>query len=171
MGRTDEVADLEAKANEGGQSKKRILAEGDDCPICYEAMHDVDVKTLTFCEECGNALHTECFNQCRFLSHEISSYRKHLTGARTAKPLTCVWCRAKWAVVASAAGGNVTSGPSTSEGYLNLGAVAGVSPVRDTSTCKNLLASCLPCLSPVYDSDYNGPRRGHPGGYRRSYYY
>jgi hypothetical protein len=44
--------------------KKRIPGPDDDCPICYESMHGVDLESLTFCEECGNALHNECFRQC-----------------------------------------------------------------------------------------------------------
>ena len=43
---------------------RRMPGADDDCPVCYESMHDVDVKTLTFCKECGNALHNECFRQC-----------------------------------------------------------------------------------------------------------
>ncbi|KAI0362357.1 hypothetical protein OH77DRAFT_1515614 [Trametes cingulata] len=103
--------------------KKRLPAEDDDCPICYENMHNVAEKLLTFCEECGNGLHKECFQQW----------------AKAAKAgVTCVFCRAAW-VVAPAAGGK----PARSvEGYLNLADVAGVSPVRDTS------------------SYYHGPTRG-----------
>lgn len=29
-------------------------------------MHNVAEKQLVFCEECGNALHNECFGQCTF---------------------------------------------------------------------------------------------------------
>ncbi|KAF8577250.1 hypothetical protein K439DRAFT_1664311 [Ramaria rubella] len=134
LGHTDDEAELGSKATEVEQNKRRTPEEGDDCPICYESMHDVDVKALTFCEECGNALHTECFQQW----------------ARTAIPVTCVWCRAKWAIVPSNATGTM-GGVAASEGYLNLGAVAGVSPVRDTS------------------SYYDGPRRGQ-SLWRRSYY-
>ncbi|KAF8498353.1 hypothetical protein JB92DRAFT_2795532 [Gautieria morchelliformis] len=139
MGRLDESAELESVADKGDEGKMRIPEEGDNCPICYESMHDVDIKTLSFCDVCNNALHTECFQQW----------------ARTARPLTCVWCRAKWAVPQNDAGSSAGACVGTSEGYLNLGAVAGVSPVRDTS------------------SYYNGPRRGQKGRgnfYRRSYY-
>jgi hypothetical protein len=58
-------------------------------------------------------------------------------GARAAATLTCVWCRAKWVDVGSSTGANAKT-RSTSEGYLNLGAVAGVSPVRDTSSCTDM---------------------------------
>lgn len=45
-------------------SKKRIPGEEDDCPICYDTMYQVSDAQLTFCEECGNALHKECFTEC-----------------------------------------------------------------------------------------------------------
>ena len=60
------------------QSKKRLPGEEDDCPICYENMHRADEKTLTFCEECGNGLHKECFQQCRAFCG-FSSTRQILT--------------------------------------------------------------------------------------------
>jgi len=44
--------------------KRRIPGEEDDCPICYDTMYHVAEAALTFCEECGNALHKECFVQC-----------------------------------------------------------------------------------------------------------
>jgi ribosomal protein L37AE/L43A len=47
--------------------KKRIPGPEDDCPICYESMHKVAENKLWFCEECGNALHGECFRQCTTL--------------------------------------------------------------------------------------------------------
>jgi hypothetical protein len=36
------------------------LTSGED-----ETMGGVEPKKLTFCDECGNALHTECFQQCQ----------------------------------------------------------------------------------------------------------
>ena len=45
-------------------SRRRIPGPEDSCPICYECMHGVSQDKLVFCEECGNALHTECFGQC-----------------------------------------------------------------------------------------------------------
>jgi len=98
-----------------GEVSRRIPGEDDDCPICYESMGGADkVKHLTFCEQCGNALHTECFRQW----------------AQTRKPLTCVWCRAEWITESS----NGETDRLNEEGYLNLSSVAGISPVRDTST-------------------------------------
>ncbi|KAI5124074.1 hypothetical protein M0805_003901 [Coniferiporia weirii] len=55
--------------------------------------------------------------------------------------LTCVFCRAAWVMADVVPGGSARAG-SSREGYLNLGGVAGLSPIRDTS------------------SYYNGPRRG-----------
>jgi len=113
-----------SKITDDAAKKKRIPGPGDDCPICYEAMHGIDLKSLAFCQECGNALHNECFEQwARTNPHN----------------LTCVWCRAKWFVAASASSSGARR---TTEGYINLGGVAGVSPVRDTSTY------------------YHGPKRG-----------
>ncbi|KAI0053364.1 hypothetical protein FA95DRAFT_1579484 [Auriscalpium vulgare] len=99
-------------------TKKRVPGPDDDCPICYEGMHGLPDKKLTFCEECGNALHTECFQQW----------------AKSTPNLTCVWCRAKWIVPGPARGGGRGSGAGSSEGYINLAAAAGLSPQRDTST-------------------------------------
>lgn len=76
-------------------------------------------------------------------------------GAKTAKRnLTCVFCRAKWVLAGAGAAGGGGAGAAggggaaaargsrrTAEGYLNLGAVAGLSPVRDTSTCTFFLHS------------------------------
>ncbi|KAL1944646.1 hypothetical protein VTO73DRAFT_3076 [Trametes versicolor] len=97
--------------------KKRLPEKEDDCPICYENMHGVAETLLSFCEECGNGLHKECFQQW----------------ANTAKgAATCVFCRAKW-VAPVAAGASKAAGRSA-EGYINLASVAGVSPARDTSS-------------------------------------
>lgn len=91
--------------------KRRIPGPEDSCPICYESMHDEPEASLTFCDECGNALHTECFEQWR----------------RSAVELTCVWCRAKCSK-------NKSGASPTSGEYVNLGEVAGISGKRDTSS-------------------------------------
>ncbi|KAH9952030.1 hypothetical protein B0H21DRAFT_10402 [Amylocystis lapponica] len=121
----ERVRDAYARATGKAVSKaasakqnKRVPGPEDDCPICYENMHGVNENTLTFCDECGNGLHKECFQQW----------------ATTSKNnLTCVFCRAKW-VVAPVAGSSSSSSATRSEGYINLGGVAGLSPVRDTSS-------------------------------------
>jgi len=103
-------------------------------------MHGVDKNRLTWCDECGNALHKECFDQCTLVI--CFQYIDHLligglvVGARTSgKNLTCVWCRAKWVLPTTGAG--AAGGSMTSEGYMNLGNVAGVDNVRDTSSCEH----------------------------------
>jgi len=103
-----------ASTSTPSDSKKRIPGPEDSCPICYEGMHGIAQKKLVFCEECGNSLHTECFEQWR----------------RSAAKLTCVWCRAKWPMGVE----DGTGARPTSEGYLNLGSVAGLSGERDTSS-------------------------------------
>jgi len=94
-------------------TKRRIPGPEDNCPICYESMYGESEGRLTFCEECGNALHSECFEQWR--------------QSRRVAELTCVWCRAKPRKKESGAS-------TTSEGYVNLGQVAGLSGKRDTSS-------------------------------------
>jgi len=116
-----EGEEIESKAKETEQDQRRVPQEGDDCPICYEDMHEADIKTLTFCVECGNALHNECFTQW----------------AKTKQPVTCVYCRATWTATGVGAAGTskgTSGGTHTQEGYLNLGSAAGLSPIRDTST-------------------------------------
>ena len=128
---------------EDASTNKRIPGPDDDCPICYDGMHGVAEASLVFCEECGNALHKECFQQCQsfLFSVQIDHLLYFISGQRTAasngKDLTCVWCRARWIVArpSSGAGGGVKRSMGAF-GYMNLADVAGVSPVRDTSTCK-----------------------------------
>ncbi|KAJ7604481.1 hypothetical protein FB45DRAFT_1070388 [Roridomyces roridus] len=118
---------------EAAGPKKRIPGEEDDCPICYDVMHGVDEKKLTFCETCGNAVHGECFAQWK------------QTAQKGHNKLTCIYCRAEWPSVSTGASGSgAGAARTTAGGYLNISGVAGVSPVRDTSTY------------------YQGPRRGRP---------
>ncbi|KAJ7203801.1 hypothetical protein GGX14DRAFT_647966 [Mycena pura] len=63
--------------------KRRIPGEEDDCPICYDNMNAA-TEMLTFCEECGNAVHGECF--ARWKQTSESARRK----------ITCPYCRAEW---------------------------------------------------------------------------
>ncbi|KAI0647256.1 hypothetical protein C8Q79DRAFT_615946 [Trametes meyenii] len=99
------------------KGRRRFPEEGDDCPVCYEGMHKVAEKLLVFCEECGNGLHKECFQQWA-------------NAARGG--VTCVFCRAKWIGPGATGAGKAAS--RSVEGYLNLAGPAGVSPVRDTSS-------------------------------------
>ena len=60
-------------------------------------------------------------------------------GARKT-PVTCVYCRSPWvspATEAAASGG----GSTMRDGYLNMSSAAGISGIRDTSSCK----SCNVC--------------------------
>ncbi|KAF8707331.1 hypothetical protein AX14_013607 [Amanita brunnescens Koide BX004] len=100
-------------------NKKRLPTEDDNCPICYETMYGVAENALNFCETCGNALHDECWKQWKASS------------VRNGKSVTCVWCRAE---TVPAGERNTYNGGYGNEGYVNLGAIAGCSPVRDTST-------------------------------------
>ncbi|KJA24154.1 hypothetical protein HYPSUDRAFT_38918 [Hypholoma sublateritium FD-334 SS-4] len=119
-------------ANTAATKKKRVPGPDDDCPICYDGMHGAAEASLVFCEDCGNALHKECFGQWQ------------RTATSSGKDLTCVWCRAPWVLPYAGAAGAAVPGARRAEGgYLNLGAVGGASPVRDTTTY------------------YHGPRRGH----------
>ena len=63
-----------------------------------------------------------------------------LSGQRTAasngKDLTCVWCRARWIVARPSGSAGGVKRSMGAYGYINLSDVAGISPVRDTSTCK-----------------------------------
>jgi len=61
---TGQIAESSSAAT---NTKRRIPGEEDDCPICYDTMYHVAEAALTFCEECGNALHKECFVQCMLL--------------------------------------------------------------------------------------------------------
>ncbi|GAA5858171.1 hypothetical protein JCM1840_001069 [Sporobolomyces johnsonii] len=118
------AADLEEDRGEGGSGglmpRKRVPAEGDACPICYEDFTPNSEAGLVFClsfQGCGNALHSECF----------------ANWARTVTPVTCPLCREKWAAAVPTA--NAAAGPSRSpEGYANFAAQAGISGKRDTSS-------------------------------------
>ncbi|KAF7327864.1 hypothetical protein MKEN_00366300 [Mycena kentingensis (nom. inval.)] len=99
------------------KTNKRMPGEGDDCPICYDSAYNVPEKNLTFCETCGNAVHSECFGQWK------------QTCRTQGKDLTCIWCRAKWPVAAAGAGGS-GAGANLEEGYVNLASAAGTTMVR-----------------------------------------
>jgi hypothetical protein len=102
----------------------------------------VSEASLVFCAECGNAVHQACFKQCEDHVSRVSLVRRWVTfflvlgSNHLGKDVTCVYCRARW-VFAGPSGSGSGSGAAkrTAEGYLNLGEVAGLSPMRDTSTC------------------------------------
>ncbi|KAJ7082650.1 hypothetical protein B0H15DRAFT_852239 [Mycena belliarum] len=106
---------------EAAGPKKRLPGADDDCPICYDAMHGVAERALAFCEQCGNAVHAECFAQWK------------QTAAKKGGQLTCIYCRAIWpAAAAGGANGSGIGARTTAGGYLNISGVAG--PQRDTTT-------------------------------------
>ncbi|EPS93838.1 hypothetical protein FOMPIDRAFT_1026400 [Fomitopsis schrenkii] len=112
--------------------KKRVPGKDDDCPICYENMQRAGAGTLVWCDECGNALHKECFTQWA------------TTARQKGQRVTCVFCRANWTAEGAGAGvgRRAAAAHDSYEGYVNLADVAGVSTARDTS------------------SYYHGPSRG-----------
>ena len=144
-------------------SRRRVPGPEDSCPICYECMHGVPQDKLVFCEECGNALHTECFGQCSLspvpslLTVLTEACPRSLPGRRCAAELTCVWCRAKWPSGAKSEAG----ASATSEGYINLGSVARCGE-RDTSSCalECLLSFALPINDDAIFLDHQGWRYG-----------
>ena len=73
--------------------------------------------------------------------------------------MTCVFCRAKWSTPGS-------SGKSTlKEGYINLSNAAGISNVRDASTCKLAFSIIIDSLMPDVLLDYRRGR-GYQGHYQ-----
>jgi hypothetical protein len=67
-------------------TNRRMPGPDDDCPICYESMHGVHENTLSFCADCGNALHKECFQQCTILpSFDLPFRRPILSLSRASK--------------------------------------------------------------------------------------
>ncbi|KAJ3566893.1 hypothetical protein NP233_g6707 [Leucocoprinus birnbaumii] len=113
---TGQVAETSSAAT---SNKKRIPGEEDDCPICYDTMYQVAEKSLAFCEECGNALHKECFTQ----------YEK--SARQTGRAATCVWCRSEWGMKAPAP----SAGSATQRGaFINLADAVGIDGHRDTSS-------------------------------------
>ena len=129
-------------------SKKRIPGPDDDCPICYEGMHGVSETLLTFCDECGNTLHQQCFDQCKHSKYNTSDLFfdrvfngiGKATSKNSGKQLSCVFCRAQWVTPLSGSVGAQSSG----QGYINLANVSGISPIRDTSTCTLPPATLVP---------------------------
>ncbi|KAF9242084.1 hypothetical protein BU15DRAFT_44359 [Melanogaster broomeanus] len=120
--------DSESASGPTGVAHRQPTAD-DDCPICYEGMHGTAESQLAWCKTCGNAVHKGCFSQW---------------AKSSPTNITCVFCRAPWVDLDSAGKGkgkrvgNASSGAEVgvSEGYLNLGALAGLSGERDTSTCE-----------------------------------
>ncbi|KAF7976507.1 hypothetical protein HWV62_6313 [Athelia sp. TMB] len=144
-------------SKQANNAERRVPGPGDECPICYEGMHKLDQKKLTWCAECGNALHNECFSQCK--SHDVrvterkTDRRWKLKGAKqNPRSITCVYCRAKWKAPVAENAAGARPGRSV-EGYMNLANLAGIDEMRDTSTYTD--CNLLLCL----DSESNVARR------------
>jgi hypothetical protein len=78
------------------------------------------------------------------------------SSVRNGKSVTCVWCRAE---TVPAGERNTYNGGYGNEGYVNLGAIAGCSPVRDTSTCESAVAWRLPCIKKHVLDHYRASRK------------
>ena len=87
------------------------------------------------------------------------------SSVRNGKPVTCVWCRAE---AAPAGERHAQRGGYGNEGYINLGAIAGCSPVRDTSTCESAIFWHLSCID-KYVLDHGSARKWRHG-YRQYEY-
>ena len=65
--------------------------------------------------------------------------QNRITGAEQKRKegvqVTCVWCRSPW-IVPGPKGSGSGLVRTNSRGYINLSGVAGLSPVRDASTCR-----------------------------------
>lgn len=70
--------------NKSLKASRRVLEEGEPCPICYDDM-DVETEAISFCEaKCGRGIHSKCMKvwaENREQSHEL---------------ITCPLCRADW---------------------------------------------------------------------------
>lgn len=98
-----------------------------DCPICFDAI-SVSSESLTYCRAaCGTHFHADCINRWLQIQNQD-------------KP-TCPNCRQPWD-----AGANKSR--LGTEGYANLGALQGQSPIRDTRTYSS--------------ATYQSPWRGGP---------
>eukprot|EP00933_Yihiella_yeosuensis_P014861 TRINITY_DN13143_c1_g2_i1.p1 TRINITY_DN13143_c1_g2~~TRINITY_DN13143_c1_g2_i1.p1 ORF type:complete len:400 (-),score=56.43 TRINITY_DN13143_c1_g2_i1:86-1285(-) len=114
----EDLEDLEKEDGETGKDRRlRKPLEGEDCPVCFEAMEQSEESSgrLTFCCSCGNNFHHDCIRRWQHAS----------TG-------TCPLCRESWqkpskhvspgeALPAAALPQSRTSGKGfCSGGYLNL---------------------------------------------------
>lgn len=92
----------------------RLEPEG-ECAICFDIMTGKD--TVKMCSTCKNFLHQECLE--KWLSQSA----------------TCCYCRSVWPVALSEGRGSKSSAAERAgEGFLNLGALQGMSGERDTTT-------------------------------------
>uniref|UniRef100_A0A7S3H0S9 SWIM-type domain-containing protein n=1 Tax=Spumella elongata TaxID=89044 RepID=A0A7S3H0S9_9STRA len=94
-----------------------------ECPVCFDSL-EVALTLLDSCATCRNFIHKEC------LQNWIKVKR------------TCCYCRSSWcshgtasaATSSSSGAGAAAAGVARDEGYVNLGAIQGLSGRRDTSS-------------------------------------
>ena len=102
-----------------GKAKRKELGPEEDCAICYEPLCGKGSESLTWCDACGNALHSQCF----------AEWARSTSGS-----VTCVYCRKPWPNVTMKDKASSAGERERSEGYLNLANIAGISTTRDTSS-------------------------------------
>lgn len=71
-----------------------------------------------------------------YVSLDISSPYSFLYEGAKKTPVTCVYCRSPW-VVPETNAASAGDGSPMHEGYLNMSGAAGISGVRDTSSCES----------------------------------
>jgi Ring finger domain/SWIM zinc finger len=104
----------ETKQETGVQ--RRSLDEDADCPICFDDLTSESLNALVYCQStCGANFHAACI--ARWLS--------------AASTKSCPNCRQAWFDPNEA---KKRSATAHKEAYVNLGALQGMSPERDTST-------------------------------------
>ncbi|KAI4242420.1 MAG: hypothetical protein LQ352_007240 [Teloschistes flavicans] len=112
--------DNEKEEEEEEEDRNRKPIEG-DCPICYTEFAP-STEQIIYCKAaCGNNVHKECFDQWASTTAQGEQVR-------------CVYCRTPWQRDESdllehakkKGGGGVVN----EEGYVNVGAQLGLSPVR-----------------------------------------
>lgn len=131
----------EVRGNDDGDVKesdtsntRRQLDTDSECPICFELMSQS--TPLTYCRSgCGINFHRDCVRRWCAASKRPGSTPR------------CPHCRSVWETSSENGDGKTTS----SEGYINLGALQGQSPHRDTSTYHS---------SPARYYSYNRNKRG-----------
>eukprot|EP00547_Thalassionema_nitzschioides_P018208 CAMPEP_0194242614 /NCGR_PEP_ID=MMETSP0158-20130606/8100_1 /TAXON_ID=33649 /ORGANISM="Thalassionema nitzschioides, Strain L26-B" /LENGTH=283 /DNA_ID=CAMNT_0038977739 /DNA_START=8 /DNA_END=856 /DNA_ORIENTATION=- len=108
---------IDCACSESSSAVKRKEIGGGECPICFDSLGS-DISRLTFCQQtCGTNFHSAC----------IQMWTK-----QAAHNPTCPACRQPW--VSIGGGKRNRNDFSGNEGYTNLGALQGQSPVRGTST-------------------------------------
>jgi hypothetical protein len=100
--------------------RKQLDDDNRDCPICFDQMEGPE-GTVYCRSTCGTNFHADCIR--RWLGQHHQSRGEQ----------TCPACRQPWLQEGGTA---AVASPTTTtrEGYVNLGAMQGQSPLRDTST-------------------------------------